>query len=88
MTNITRHAEATKVEVSLSKTDSEILLVVKDNGRGITVDEINASKSLGLVGIREKTNSLGGEVEILGPPGSGTKVLIVVPLQKLEKEND
>lgn len=88
MTNITRHAEASRVDVSLSKTDTEILLVVKDNGKGITEDQINAKKSLGLVGIREKTNSLGGDVEISGSPGMGTKVLIVVPLRKSEKEND
>ena len=80
LTNIARHAEATRVDVSLSKTKTEILLIVKDNGKGISKDELNSKKSLGLVGIREKAHALGGEVEISGSKGAGTKVLLVVPL--------
>ncbi|EEF57193.1 PAS domain S-box protein [Pedosphaera parvula] len=89
MTNTARHAQASRVEVSLKRIGSEIVLEVRDNGRGIKENEKAGTKSLGLVGMRERALVLGGELEIAGKPGRGTMVRVRVPLagrhQKTEK---
>lgn len=72
LTNVVRHARATRVEVSLKSEDGNLLLVVEDNGRGITEKEINAPTSFGLMGMRERLLALGGELKISGEPGKGT----------------
>ncbi|NIR49966.1 PAS domain S-box protein [candidate division KSB1 bacterium] len=79
LTNAARHSKASQVEVRLNKQPNAITLRVQDNGRGIKEDEINGSKSLGLVGIRERAYSWGGKVEISGKPGKGTNVTVTIP---------
>jgi signal transduction histidine kinase len=86
LTNVARHAQATKVEVMMKTTGAEVLLEVKDNGRGIKPGEIAGSKSLGLLGMRERAIILGGEVEISGAPGNGTTVSVKVPLPEFESD--
>lgn len=82
LTNIIRHAGATQVAVYLKERDSRVILEVKDNGRGITQTEIWNTKSMGLLGMRERAALLGGEFEIAGlPRGQGTKVTVSIPLQ-------
>ena len=78
MTNIARHAEATEVKVELREELGGILLDVSDNGRGITLQG-GDSKSLGLIGMRERTALLGGVLEISGTPQSGTRIRLHVP---------
>ena len=78
-TNIGRHANATRVEIVLKETPEEIELRVTDNGRGIADEEISNPKSFGLMGIRERALSLGGEVEILGARDKGTTVRVRIP---------
>ena len=80
LTNIIRHAEATRVEVRLEEDDKRLLLEVKDNGRGITSEEIFNLKSIGLLGMRERAALLGGEIIIQGQPQRGTKVRVSIPL--------
>ncbi|MDI6782881.1 MAG: PAS domain S-box protein [bacterium] len=82
LTNITRHAHATRVTVSLIKKRRMLTLTVKDNGKGITNKQINAVKSLGLIGIRERALSLGGKAEIKGIRGKGTTVIISIHIKK------
>jgi len=84
LTNVARHAQATRVEVRLQKSDLDISLEVKDNGRGIEKSEIAGANSLGLLGIRERAVILGGEVDIRGTPGKGTTVRVKVPLPELK----
>jgi signal transduction histidine kinase len=88
LTNIIRHARATKVKVSLRKKNGMLELNVRDNGKGITRKQLTDPKSFGLIGIRERAKSLGGEDKIRGVPGKGTTVTIRIPLktvgQKLE----
>jgi signal transduction histidine kinase len=67
------------VEIELNATESHVVLEIRDNGRGITDKEIVASKSLGLLGIRERAFLLGGEVHFSGSPGKGTTVNLQMP---------
>jgi len=83
LTNVARHAHATRVEAVMEKVGPNVLLTVKDNGRGIKKNEIAGAKSLGLLGMRERAVILGGEVEINGVAGKGTTVRVKVPLPEL-----
>ena len=74
LTNISRHAEAKRVQVSLKKAGREIRLSVKDNGKGITEEQMAKPNSYGLLGIRERVFHWGGEVKITGKKGKGTTV--------------
>jgi PAS domain S-box-containing protein len=85
LTNVARHARASRVEVGLKRAGSEILLEVRDNGRGIKENEKAGTKSLGIVGMRERALVLGGQVEISGEPGKGTMVRVRVPLTGMER---
>jgi signal transduction histidine kinase len=79
LTNIMRHANASRVTVSLKASGGNLILSVRDNGRGITEQEIVNSKSLGLLGMRERAYLLGGEFKIEGSR-RGTKVTVKVPI--------
>ncbi len=80
LTNIIRHAEATRVVIHLMPNKDDLLLTVIDNGRGITAAEMQHQKSLGLLGMRERANSVGGEVKLEGAAGRGTTVTVRIPL--------
>ena len=80
LTNIIRHAHATRVEVHLAQDDRELVLTVRDNGRGITEQEIFHARSIGLIGMKERAAQVGGEVAFSGLPGQGTTVTMRVPL--------
>ncbi len=80
LTNIIRHAEATRVEVHLAQNERELMLSVRDNGRGISEREIVHARSIGLIGMKERAAQVGGEVFFFGLPGRGTTVTLRVPL--------
>jgi len=79
LTNIMRHAAASQVNVSLEKVDDTLIVEVRDNGIGIIERRMIASKSFGLIGIRERVQLLGGEAVIRGKPGEGTLVRVTLP---------
>jgi signal transduction histidine kinase len=79
LTNVTRHAAATQVKVSLQPDQGVLTLAVADNGRGFNLQEIAASECLGLVGMRERAGLLGGSLEIRSRPGKGTTVFFRLP---------
>jgi PAS domain S-box-containing protein len=81
LTNVARHAQAARVDVSLEETDDHLLLQVRDNGRGIAELELLGAKSLGLLGMRERVRSLAGDLLIHGLPGQGTTVRVKIPLR-------
>jgi signal transduction histidine kinase len=85
LTNILRHAQATRVDIKISKEKSQLTLSVSDNGKGIKVGEISGTESLGLLGMRERAHLVGGDVEIKGREGNGTVVVVRVPLFGPEK---
>jgi signal transduction histidine kinase len=80
LTNITRHAKATKITVSLIKKGARLELKVKDNGKGITEEKITDPKSLGLLGIQERVHFLEGNITIRGIRNKGTTVTVTMPL--------
>ena len=81
LTNVIRHARATKVEARLEEQNGIIVLEITDNGRGITAAEISDAKSFGLIGMRERVEFLDGEIAILGSPGKGTSIKVTLPLE-------
>lgn len=88
LTNVARHANATRVEVQLSEQDGQLILQVRDNGRGISDEEISGSKSLGLVGMQERIHLLSGELDIRGTPGQGTTVFVKIPMGQTKPDNN
>jgi signal transduction histidine kinase len=79
LTNIARHANATVVQVCLALESDSWLLTVKDNGIGMTQEQVEAHSSLGLLGMGERAMAIGGSVHFLGAPGSGTAITTRVP---------
>lgn len=82
LTNIARHADATRVDITLEERGTDLILKAQDNGRGIKASEFSNPKSLGLLGMRERALLLGGEVNIRGAQGKGTTVTVRIPLGK------
>jgi len=80
LTNVTRHARATRIEVSVEENSAFLTLRVQDNGRGITESEIHSPKSIGLLGMQERARLRAGEVHFQGTPGQGTTVTVRLPL--------
>ncbi len=80
LTNVVRHSNATKVDVILNKEQNDLTLKVKDNGRGITEKELTNIKSIGIIGMRERSFILGGEISIFSKENEGTTVLLKIPL--------
>ena len=79
LTNIARHAHATQVDVRLAKEGDSLTLDVRDDGKGISEDQLTAGSSLGILGMRERAILLGGELSINGSPGQGTTVRVRIP---------
>ncbi len=79
LTNVARHAGATRVNVRLTKEGGDLLLEVRDNGGGIREEQLAANRSLGILEMRERAMILGGEFNISGTPESGTTVTVRIP---------
>ncbi len=80
LSNVARHAEASRVRVELKEEGDDIRLRVIDNGCGISPEEVAGDDSLGILGVRERIRALGGRVSIEGEPGEKTVAAVQVPL--------
>ncbi len=80
LTNVLRHAEATEIKASLEKTPDILILKVKDNGIGITDENIKNSKSFGIIGMQERALLFRGDIKIKGVQGKGTTVTASIPI--------
>ncbi len=81
LTNVMRHAHASTVAVTVRTVDDALELCIRDNGRGF--DTNKKSSHIGLVGVRERALSVGGDLEIESTPGKGTNVCLLLPRSKL-----
>lgn len=88
LSNITRHAGATEIQISLNKNDGFLILEVADNGKGIPEEKLSDHNSFGLMGMRERVLFLGGTLEIDSILNEGTTVRIAVPLESKELAGD
>lgn len=80
LTNVLRHARASNLYIKLSDTKEYFEIEVRDDGQGITESQMINSRSLGLLGMKERALLVGGEVNISGEQGVGTTVVVRVPL--------
>ncbi|MGB8648768.1 MAG: PAS domain S-box protein [Anaerolineae bacterium] len=80
LTNVARHAKATRVDVRLESGDDAFRLQVRDNGHGFDRAVARTKHSLGLLGMRERAELLGGAVDVESVIGQGTTVTVVMPL--------
>lgn len=80
LTNITRHANANQVDIHLKNQNKEFILCIQDNGRGFDMSKMADKKTLGLLGMRERSIAMHGTFTIQSKPGEGTKVEVRVPL--------
>jgi signal transduction histidine kinase len=81
LTNITRHARATRAAISLTLDDHELLLTIQDNGTGFTQGtRTRPPGSFGLLGIRERVLLLGGQLSVGNVPEGGARLVVRVPL--------
>jgi signal transduction histidine kinase len=82
ITNVTRHAKATHVHVTIQHERQTLRCSVKDNGVGFDVSSLSARSGeggLGMIGIRERLNSVGGTLSLLSTLGRGTELVIIIP---------
>jgi len=79
LTNVARHAGASRVRIMLSGTESDVKLTVDDNGKGFGAALEGTPKTFGLLGMRERAAMLGGELTVHSKPGAGTSVVMIVP---------
>ncbi len=86
LTNISKHANASRVQVKLVELDKLILLEVTDNGCGITNIDMEKQDSFGIRGMRERCLQLKGSFHISGDSEKGTKVTILIPTGNLEQQ--
>jgi signal transduction histidine kinase len=84
LTNVARHANASRVEATLAQANGELVLTVSDNGKGFDLQQVRGKRSLGLLGMRERAEMVQGHLEIQGEPGKGTTIMVRVPLGKAE----
>ena len=88
LTNVARHARASRVRLDARCSGGRLLLALRDDGIGIGERELEAGDSLGLVGMAERALSIGGSLEIRRPPEGGTDVVLEVPLSATGAERE
>lgn len=83
ITNIIRHAHASLVKVILNKSGDSVILQIKDNGKGFDMLDVSNKKTLGLLGMKERSLLMGGSCSVESIPGKGTTVTVSVSLSSL-----
>jgi signal transduction histidine kinase len=80
LTNVARHANASRINVTVDVDGNTLILTVQDNGRGVTSKQPAAS-STGILGMRERASLLGGELDVVSRPQQGTTVVVRIPME-------
>jgi signal transduction histidine kinase len=82
LNNVVRHASASRVEIDLQQTPEGVIATIRDNGRGLNVEttlQQRGARGLGLIGMRERAEALGGRLEVRSAPGEGAEVRAIIP---------
>ncbi len=79
MTNVVRHAHATRVDVLAERRGDRVMVMVEDDGVGFEPDLVQRGDHFGLLGMRERAEALGGTLTVESAPGAGTTVVVEVP---------
>ncbi len=82
LTNVARHAQASKVMIDLHEEDGKLILQVEDNGRGISHRDLADLSSIGLIGMRERALLCDGDLSIERVPKGGTRVVVTIPISE------
>jgi len=82
LTNVARHAQATHARVRLGEQDGALTIEIRDDGQGFPEEAARDPHSFGIVGMRERAASQGGELVITSSPGAGTTVRVTFPLER------
>lgn len=88
LTNVARHSNASRVELRLRTRGDDVLLEVRDDGRGMSAQDIGSARSLGLIGIRERAALVGGTVRFEGIADRGTIVSVRIPIRDIAEALD
>jgi signal transduction histidine kinase len=92
LTNVARHAEATRVHLRLERTANAIIAVIEDDGRGFETacsgDAPGSTGGTGLVGVRERLSPLGGSVQIHSQAGEGTRLSVTIPVPRTDRDTE
>ncbi len=83
LTNVVRHSQAKKLKVSLLQSTNNLILSIEDDGKGFDKVKIANKRTLGILGMKERTSMIGGTYEITGIPGKGTIVVVTIPSEVL-----
>jgi PAS domain S-box-containing protein len=82
LTNVARHSAAKNLRINLSQKDDHILLRIKDDGIGFNKEQVGQKRTLGILGMKERTEMMGGHYEITSAEGKGTVVIVNVPCRQ------
>ena len=83
LTNIARHANASRAMIALMKRNNDLILTVNDNGKGIAKKRVLSANSLGIIGMRERALALDGTLTLRGSTGKGTTLTVRIPLSRV-----
>jgi signal transduction histidine kinase len=83
LTNIARHAHASRAKITLVKRTNRLILTVNDNGKGIARKQVRSAHSLGIIGMRERALALDGTLTLSGSKRNGTTLTVRIPLSRV-----
>ncbi|MFA3783800.1 PAS domain S-box protein [Melioribacteraceae bacterium 4301-Me] len=86
LTNVVRHAEATKINISVSEIGENLEIKISDNGKGMNFNDELQVDSMGILGMKERAIFLGGKLNIESTKEKGTKVQLILPLKQKERK--
>lgn len=88
LTNVIRHADAHSISILVERRDGNVIAVIEDDGKGFEARNAQGESHLGLLGMRERAELLGGHLTIESSPGRGTSVFVEIPLFAEDNVND
>jgi len=83
LTNVARHAKASRAMIALMQREHDLILTVQDNGKGITKKLVGSHNSLGIIGMRERALALDGTLTLTGSKSEGTTLRVRIPLSRV-----